>query len=149
MASLLLVAATRWRSIAAGSRRLCGKISMSPPARSYRKVDARRDEAGEPCRFSGYDYNDYIDLTVARGGDGHRDMDGRRGEGEVQRGHREGIPQLITRNGRRAAVVVSAEEWERKTHRDGNLAEFFAGSPLRGSKLKAPRLRDGPRRFEL
>jgi hypothetical protein len=26
-------------------------------------------------------------------------------------------PQAITRNGRRAAVIVSAEEWERKTRR--------------------------------
>ena len=58
-------------------------------------------------------------------------------------------PQLITKNGRRAAIVVSADEWERKTHRAGNLAEFFAGSPLRGSELEAPRLRDGPRKIEL
>jgi prevent-host-death family protein len=58
-------------------------------------------------------------------------------------------PQLITKNGRRAAIVVSAEEWERKTHRPGNLAEFFAQSPLRGSNLEAPRLRDGPRKVKL
>src|SRR6266700_3207404 len=43
-------------------------------------------------------------------------------------------PQTITRNGRTAVVVVSAEEWERKTKRSGNLAEFFAASPLRGSR---------------
>ena len=35
-------------------------------------------------------------------------------------------PQTITRNGRKAAVIVAAEEWERKTKRKGNLAEFFA-----------------------
>jgi prevent-host-death family protein len=58
-------------------------------------------------------------------------------------------PQLITKNGRRAAIVVSAEEWERKTHRPGNLAEFFAGSPLRGSPLETPPPRDGPREVEL
>jgi prevent-host-death family protein len=40
-------------------------------------------------------------------------------------------PQTITKRGRTAAVVVGAEEWERKTKRSGNLAEFFAGSPLR------------------
>jgi prevent-host-death family protein len=55
-------------------------------------------------------------------------------------------PQTITRNGRTAAVVISAEEWERKTKRSGNLAEFFAGSPLRGSRLDAKRLKTGPRR---
>lgn len=58
-------------------------------------------------------------------------------------------PQTITKHGRTAVVVVSAEEWERKTHRPGNLAEFFAESPLRGSGLKAPRAKDGPRKVEL
>jgi len=42
-------------------------------------------------------------------------------------------PQTITRNGRIAVVVVAADEWERKTKRKGNLAEFFASSPLRNS----------------
>jgi prevent-host-death family protein len=49
-------------------------------------------------------------------------------------------PQAITRNGRKTVVVVSAEEWERKTKRRGNLAEFFAGSPLRGTELNIRRL---------
>jgi prevent-host-death family protein len=49
-------------------------------------------------------------------------------------------PQTITRNGRKTAVVVAAAEWERKTRRKGNLAEFFAASPLRGSGLKVRRL---------
>lgn len=60
-----------------------------------------------------------------------------------------GDPQTITRNGRTAAVVVSAEEWERKTKRTGNLAEFFAASPLPGSDLTVERLKDGPRETEL
>ena len=54
-------------------------------------------------------------------------------------------PQTITKNGRTAVVVVSAEEWERKARRPGNLAEFFAESPLRGSGLDAGRTQDGPR----
>jgi prevent-host-death family protein len=33
-------------------------------------------------------------------------------------------PQTITCNGKHAAVIVSAEEWERKSRRVGNLAEF-------------------------
>jgi prevent-host-death family protein len=49
-------------------------------------------------------------------------------------------PQTITRNGRRAVVIVSAEEWERKSKRKGNLSEFFAASPLRDSGLKVKRL---------
>jgi hypothetical protein len=36
-------------------------------------------------------------------------------------------------------VIVAAEEWARKIRRSGNLAEFFAGSPLRGSGMKIPR----------
>jgi prevent-host-death family protein len=51
-------------------------------------------------------------------------------------------PQTITRNGRRAVVVVDIEEWERRTKRSGNLAEFFAASPLRGSGLKTRRSKD-------
>jgi prevent-host-death family protein len=58
-------------------------------------------------------------------------------------------PQTITRNGRPAAVVVSAEEWERRTSRTGTLAEFLAASPLRGSGLDAERSKDGPRDIEL
>jgi len=51
-------------------------------------------------------------------------------------------PQTITRRGRRAAVVVDAEEWERRTQRAGTLADFFRTSPLRGSGLKIRRSRD-------
>jgi prevent-host-death family protein len=50
-------------------------------------------------------------------------------------------PQTITRKGHTTAVVVSAEEWERKTKRTGNLAEFFAASPLRGSKVRVGRVK--------
>lgn len=58
-------------------------------------------------------------------------------------------PQTITRNGRRTAVVVDAEEWERKTQRSGSLADFFATSPLRGSRLKVRRSKDQLRSTDL
>jgi prevent-host-death family protein len=58
-------------------------------------------------------------------------------------------PQTITRNGRMAVVIVAAEEWERKTKRSGNLAEFFAASPLRASRLNATRIKDRPRKVDL
>ena len=54
-------------------------------------------------------------------------------------------PQTVTRNGRTAVVVVAAEEWERKTKRTCNLAEFFASSPLRGAKLEVERPKGGLR----
>jgi prevent-host-death family protein len=61
-------------------------------------------------------------------------------------------PQTITRKGRIAAILVGAEEWHRKTMRAGNLAEFFAASPLRGSGLKLRRLKAAqgrPRKIRL
>jgi prevent-host-death family protein len=58
-------------------------------------------------------------------------------------------PQTITRNGRHAVVIVAAEEWERKTRRIGNLAEFFAASPLRGSRLRTKRPKHRMRAPEL
>jgi prevent-host-death family protein len=58
-------------------------------------------------------------------------------------------PQVITRNGRVAVVVVATDEWERKTKRTGNLAEFFAGSPLSRSGLRVKRRKDRPRKIEL
>ena len=58
-------------------------------------------------------------------------------------------PQTITRKGRNAVVVVDAEEWQRKTQRVGNLAEFLAASPLRGSGLKLRRRKEPPRKIRL
>ncbi len=58
-------------------------------------------------------------------------------------------PQTITRRGRKAVVVVSVEEWERKQKRHGNLAEFFASSPLRGARLRIQRSKDKARRIKL
>jgi prevent-host-death family protein len=58
-------------------------------------------------------------------------------------------PQTITRNGRPAAVVVSPEEWERRTSRVGSLVDFLAASPLRGTGLDVERDKDPPRDSEL
>jgi prevent-host-death family protein len=66
----------------------------------------------------------------------------------IERAKSEG-PQTVTKNGRPAAIVVGAEEWARKTTRVGNLAEFFAASPLRGSGLRIPRLKAQPRKISL
>jgi prevent-host-death family protein len=66
----------------------------------------------------------------------------------IERARSDG-PQTITRNGRTAVVVVAAEEWERKTKRTGNLAEFFAASPLRGSAMRTKRVKDRPRKIDL
>ena len=57
----------------------------------------------------------------------------------------QGGPQTITRHGKPSAVIVSAEEWARKTVRKGTLAEFLLASPLRGADLDLERERDTPR----
>jgi len=66
----------------------------------------------------------------------------------IERAMSEG-PQTITRNGHTAAVVVGADEWQRKTRRVGNLAEFFAQSPLRESGLNIRRIKQRPRKMAL
>lgn len=58
-------------------------------------------------------------------------------------------PQTITRNGKPSVVVVSAEEWERKTMRKGTLAQFLMDSPLRGTDLDLERQADDARDLPL
>lgn len=64
----------------------------------------------------------------------------------IDKARREG-PQIITRHGRSAVVVVDADAWERTAMREarGNFADFLLASPLRGSGLEAPRLKGGVR----
>ena len=62
---------------------------------------------------------------------------------------RAGGPQTVTKNGRSAVIVVSVEEWERKTRRTGNLAEFLANSPLRDADLDLSRAPDDLREVDL
>lgn len=58
-------------------------------------------------------------------------------------------PQIITRHGKPSVVIVSAEEWTRKTVRKGSLAEFLMASPLRDADVDLDRLRDQPRDLDL
>src|SRR4051812_39748319 len=54
-------------------------------------------------------------------------------------------PQRVTKHGREAVVVLSAEEYARlamSEARKGSLADFFAASPLRGSGIDLNRPRD-------
>lgn len=58
-------------------------------------------------------------------------------------------PQIITRHGKPSAVIVSAEEWARKTVRKGTLAEFLLASPLRGAEIDLERDSEQPRDLKL
>lgn len=66
----------------------------------------------------------------------------------IDKALREGA-QEITRHGKRAVVVVAADEWDRKVRRQGSLVEFLDRSPLGGSGLEIERLRDKPHDVEL
>ena len=48
-------------------------------------------------------------------------------------------PQIVTRNGKKAVVVVSVEEWTRRERRRGDLVDFFANSPLREEGIEIER----------
>ncbi|MDP3256303.1 MAG: type II toxin-antitoxin system Phd/YefM family antitoxin [Bosea sp. (in: a-proteobacteria)] len=58
-------------------------------------------------------------------------------------------PQTITRNGKPTAILVSVEEWERKTARKGTFADFLLNSPLRGSGIDLTRDDQPPRDIDL
>jgi prevent-host-death family protein len=57
-------------------------------------------------------------------------------------------PQMVTRNGKKAVVVVSMEEWMRRERRRDDLVDFFANSPLREEAIDLERERDFPREIQ-
>ncbi len=58
-------------------------------------------------------------------------------------------PQMVTRHGRPAVVIVSVKEWEAKAKRSQKLSEFLTRSPLGDSDLEVPRLRGKWRKAKL
>lgn len=54
-------------------------------------------------------------------------------------------PQVITRRGKDAVVMMSIWEYERFEDRPGSLVEFFQKSPLRKLNLDLERAKDLPR----
>lgn len=58
-------------------------------------------------------------------------------------------PQTITRNGKASVVIVSVEEWQQKSSRQGSLASFLMQSPLAGAGLELDRDQDRGRDTEL
>ena len=58
-------------------------------------------------------------------------------------------PQLVTRRGRAAVVILSMEEYQRLNRPAQDLAAFLSQSPLRGSGLALDRCDDMGREVEL
>lgn len=61
---------------------------------------------------------------------------------EVIASAEQGEPQLITKNGREAAVIISYGEFQRLTAKKESLSDFLLNSPLRGAKLDLTRSKD-------
>jgi prevent-host-death family protein len=60
-----------------------------------------------------------------------------------------GEPQVITRRGQEAAVVLSVEAWRALTRRKGGLVAFLRRSPLAGVELDLERSQDPGREVSL
>ena len=60
-----------------------------------------------------------------------------------------GKPQRVTRGGRDAVVIVSAEEYDRLTRPKVNLVDFLRESPLAEVDLDLERSRDLGRELDL
>lgn len=58
-------------------------------------------------------------------------------------------PQTITVRGRRAAVVLSPEDYDRLKRQRTSLVEFMAASPLAGAEVEFERDRSLPRDVHL
>ena len=71
---------------------------------------------------------------------------------EVFRRARAEGPQLITRQGKEAVVMISDEQYEElvgRSHQPKTLVEFFRTSPLLGVELDLERQKDEGREVEL
>jgi prevent-host-death family protein len=53
-----------------------------------------------------------------------------------------GEPQIITKNGKDTAVVISIEEYKQLKARKQSLSEFLLSSPWRGADLDLTRSKD-------
>jgi antitoxin Phd len=58
-------------------------------------------------------------------------------------------PQIVTRHGKDAVVVLSSEDYKKISRPRTSLADFFQSSPLKGVELKIARQRDLPRETPL
>ena len=68
---------------------------------------------------------------------------------ELMRGADKAGPQTITVRGRRAAVLLSANDYDRLRGRKPSLAAFMRASPLAGIRLNVERDRSLPRDIDL
>ena len=58
-------------------------------------------------------------------------------------------PQIVTKRGVKAVVVVSYDEYEKMKRSESDIVTFFQTSPLKDKKLKIKRNKDFPRESAL
>ena len=58
-------------------------------------------------------------------------------------------PQRLSRRGRGTFILVTEEEWQKRTRPKENLADLLLNSPLRGSGIKIERVKGGLRDVNL
>ncbi|WP_163337095.1 type II toxin-antitoxin system Phd/YefM family antitoxin [Desulfopila sp. IMCC35008] len=58
-------------------------------------------------------------------------------------------PQVVTKHGRDAVVVLSIDDYKKLTKRKHDLVKFFQSSPLAGEEIELSRSKERPRDVEL
>ncbi|MCF6266684.1 MAG: type II toxin-antitoxin system Phd/YefM family antitoxin [Desulfuromusa sp.] len=58
-------------------------------------------------------------------------------------------PQIVTKHGKEAVVVISMDEYKKLTTPETNLIDFFQNSPLLNTELDLSRSKETPRDVEL
>ncbi len=61
---------------------------------------------------------------------------------EIVNGAANGEPQIITKNGRETAVIISFDDYKRLSSRKESLSEFLLKSPFHGSGIDLTRDKD-------
>ena len=58
-------------------------------------------------------------------------------------------PQIVTKHGNKAVVILSFEEYKKMTKPKQDLVSFFRSSPFLDSEIEIVRNKDNPRDIEL
>ena len=66
----------------------------------------------------------------------------------VERAQKEG-PQIITKHGKEAVVVMSVEDYKKMSKPKADLVSFLQNSPLHGLEIDITRDKSAPREVEL
>ena len=75
-------------------------------------------------------------------------QDAKRNLGQLVSGAQTEGPQIIVREGKEIAVVISVQLYQKLIRRRGNLYDYFQNSPMRGADLDFSRIDEYSREME-